>query len=178
MSHEQFVVDYESASLGYFISVPKAFGMLVAYRIRDARFLLLLTKWTCGFVGLVIAAVCAFTILPMFLAVGIFALGICLYGLLCGIGAGDIFLKFALEDEWFFALAIGRRALSIFEETELSLPQPRKFAVPEDNKSKDSTKVACTARHAEKSGSGLQATSHSRRLKGALPKQDHEQRGA
>jgi hypothetical protein len=40
------------------------------------------------------------------------------------IGAGDILLDFALEYERFFELATRCRALSIFEDTEFSLPQP------------------------------------------------------
>ena len=47
----------------------------------------------------------------MFLASCIFAQGIYLFALLFCLGTGDIFLKFALEDEWFFALAIGCHAL-------------------------------------------------------------------
>jgi hypothetical protein len=39
------------------------------------------------------------------------------------IGAGDILLDFALEDERFFELATRCHALSIVEDTEFSLPQ-------------------------------------------------------
>ena len=40
------------------------------------------------------------------------------------LGTGDILLKIAFEDQRFFELATGCRALSIFQDTELSLPQP------------------------------------------------------
>ena len=43
--------------------------------------------------------------------------------MLC-IGAGDILLDFALQDERLFELATRSHALSFFEDTELSLPQP------------------------------------------------------
>jgi len=39
------------------------------------------------------------------------------------IGAGDILLDFALEDERFFELAIRCHALDIFEDTEFAPPQ-------------------------------------------------------
>ena len=64
----------------------------------------------------------------MFLASCIFAQGIYLFALLFCLGTGDIFLKFALEDEWFFALAIGCHALSIFEDTELFFASTRELS--------------------------------------------------
>ena len=56
--------------------------------------------------------------LPVFLAVGVIAEGVFLFLLVLCIGAGDILLDFALEDERFFDLATRCRALSIFEVTE------------------------------------------------------------
>ena len=124
MSHKQFRFAYESAALGYLISIPKALSMLLAHKGRDARFQFLLVKWACSLMTVLVASVCVFNLVPMFLAVGIFAQGIYLFALLFWLGTGDIFLKFALEDEWFFAQAIGCHAISVFEDTELSLPQP------------------------------------------------------
>jgi hypothetical protein len=40
------------------------------------------------------------------------------------IGAGDILLDFAVEDENFFELATRCHALSVFKEVESCLPQP------------------------------------------------------
>ena len=62
--------------------------------------------------------------MPTFLAVGVVAEGIFLFLLVLCISAGDILLDFALEDEPLFELATRCQALSIFEESEFSLPQP------------------------------------------------------
>ena len=62
--------------------------------------------------------------MPMFLALGVVAEGVFLLFLMLCIGAGDILLDFALEDEQFFELATRCHALSIFEDTEFSIPQP------------------------------------------------------
>jgi 8-oxo-dGTP pyrophosphatase MutT (NUDIX family) len=62
-------------------------------------------------------------LMPMFLAVGVVAEGVFLLFLLLCIGAGDILLDFALEDERFFELAIRCHALGIFEDTEFAPPQ-------------------------------------------------------
>ncbi len=56
--------------------------------------------------------------LPVFLAVGVIAEGVFLFLLVLCIGAEDILLDFALENERFFDLAKRCHALSIFEVTE------------------------------------------------------------
>ena len=61
--------------------------------------------------------------MPMFLAVGAVAEGVFLFVLVLCIGAGDILLDFALEDERFFELATRCHALSIFDDTEFVLQQ-------------------------------------------------------
>jgi hypothetical protein len=61
--------------------------------------------------------------MPMFLNVSVIAEGIFLFFLVLCIGAGDILLDFALEDQRFFELAKRCHALSIFEDTEFVLPQ-------------------------------------------------------
>ena len=62
--------------------------------------------------------------MPMLLAVCVFSLVAGLFAALLWLEAGDILLQFALEDERFFELATGCRALTIVEDPELSLPQP------------------------------------------------------
>lgn len=124
MSHKQFISAYETVPLGFLISVPKALRILFVHKIPDARFQLLLVKWACTLFAVLGVGICGFNLMPMFPAVVVFALGICFFALLLWLGAGDIILQFAFEDEWFFELATECHALSIFEDTELSLPQP------------------------------------------------------
>ena len=58
------------------------------------------------------------------LAAGVLAHVVFLVVWMLWLAAGDILLKFALEDERFFQVATGSNALSFFEDTEFSLPQP------------------------------------------------------
>ena len=118
-----FVFAYETGPLGYLISTRKALCMLLALKIRDSRLQLFLIKWSGALLGVVLAGSCGLMLMPMFLAVGVFAQGVCLFALLVWFGAGDIFLKFALEDERFYNLATAGHALSVFEDTEFSTPQ-------------------------------------------------------
>jgi len=70
------------------------------------------------------AAICGFSFMPMFLAVGLVAEGFFLFFLVLCISAGNILLDFALEDERFFEMATRNRALFVFVDDEESLPQP------------------------------------------------------
>jgi len=124
MPHKMFVFAYKTGPLGYLINTPKALSALLAHKIRDSRLQLFVIKWACALLAVLCAGISGFNLVPMFLAVGILAQGAVLFGLLLWLGAGDMFLKFALEDERFYNLATESHALNVFEDTEFSLPQP------------------------------------------------------
>jgi len=124
MSQKQFICAYETTSLGYLISTPKALGMLLVHKIRDARFQLLLRRWTFILFAVLGACTGGFNFLPTFLVAGLFAPGACLFAVSIWLGAGDLLLEFALEDQRFFELATECRALLVFQDTDFSLPQP------------------------------------------------------
>ena len=124
MSYDQFFSACETVPLGILISTPKTLRMLLIHKISDIRFQSLLVNWACTLIAVLGAGMCGFSLMPMFLAIGVFAEGIFLFLLVLCITAGDILLDFAREDERFFELARRCHALSIFGDTELSLPQP------------------------------------------------------
>jgi hypothetical protein len=120
----KYVSSNETRPLGYLVSTPKALRILFTHKIRDARVQHLLAQWACILLALIGAGICGFFLVPTFWAVGAFAPGIFLFALLLSIGAGDLFLKFALEDKGFFEMATKSNALSVFEDEDQSLPQP------------------------------------------------------
>jgi hypothetical protein len=99
----------------------KAVGMLLNHKIRDARFQLFLVRWAGALAVILGAAICGFSLMPMLVAAGVFAPAMCFFAFLVWLAAGDIFLKFALEDERFYNLATKTHALSIFVDTEAAL---------------------------------------------------------
>lgn len=125
MPHKTFVVAYKSGPLGYLISARKALCVLLANRTCDSRLLSFVIKWATALLAIFWVGIFGFNLVPVFLAVGIFAPGACLFAFLLWLSAGDMFLNFALEDERFYNQAIQSHALSVFEDTEFSLPQPR-----------------------------------------------------
>jgi hypothetical protein len=123
MAHQQFILANKTVPLGFLINVARAFRVLMVHKIRDDRFQSLLAKGACTLVAPLAAAYVGLNAMPMLLAVGVSALGAYLFAALLWLEAGDILLEFALEDERFFELMTGCRALTIVEDRELSLPR-------------------------------------------------------
>ena len=82
MSYEQFILAHKTVPLGYLISTRKALGLLLVHKIPDARFQLLLVKWTATFFAILGATLCGFKFMPTFLVASVLALGVCLFALL------------------------------------------------------------------------------------------------
>ena len=123
MSHDQFISAYETVPLGFLISTPKTLQILLVHKIRDTRFQSLLINWACTLFAVLGTGMWGFSLMPVFLVVGVVAEGVFLFLLVLCVGSGDILLIFALEDERFFELAIRCHALGIFEDTEFASPQ-------------------------------------------------------
>jgi hypothetical protein len=124
MPYERFVSVYQTGPLAYLISTRKALRILLAHKMRDARFQRLLGQWMGSLLALIVAVVCAFFLVPAFWALGAFAPAICLFALFISLEVGDFFLQLALEDERFFEMATQSDALLVFEDDDQSLPQP------------------------------------------------------
>jgi hypothetical protein len=122
MPHQKFIFLYETGPLGYLISTRKALGILLAHKIRDARFQRLLAQWVCALFALFGIGACGFSLLPTFWAAAVFAPALCLFAIVLWLGAGDLFLEFALEDERFFEIATKNGALTVFEDEDEWLP--------------------------------------------------------
>jgi hypothetical protein len=123
MPHKMFISAYNTGPLGYLISIPKALCILLAHRLRDSRLQMFLLKWAGALLAVLGAAICGFSLMPMFLAMGVVAHAVCFFAFLLWLATGDLFLKFALEDERFYDLATASHALSVFEDTDCSWPR-------------------------------------------------------
>jgi hypothetical protein len=120
MPYKMFISAYTTGPLGYLISIPKALCILLAHRLRDSRLQMFLLKWAGALLAVLAAVICGFSFMPMFLAMGIIAQVVCFFAFLLWLATGDLFLKFALEDERFYDLATASHALSVFEDTDCS----------------------------------------------------------
>jgi hypothetical protein len=124
MPYNIFIVAYQAGPLGYLISFRKALSVLLVHKFRDSKLHWFVLKWAGALLTVLGASIFGFTLVPLLLAVGILAPIALLCAILLWLGAGDMFLGFALEDERFYNLATQSHALSVFEDMEFSLPQP------------------------------------------------------
>ena len=119
-----FVLAYQTGPLGYLIAIPKAVYILLNHKFRDLRVQFFLIQWVGALLVILGAGVCGFSLMPTLIAAGVFAPVTCFFAFLVWLAAGDIFLKFALEDEGFYDLATRSHALSVFVDTD-QLPSPK-----------------------------------------------------
>jgi hypothetical protein len=125
MPHKMFVLAYKNGPLGYLIAIPKALYILMSFKFRDPRLLFFLIQWAGALLVIFGVGMCGFSVMPTLIAAGVFAPVTCFFGFLVWLAAGDIFLKFALEDEGFYDLATRSHALSVFVDTDASVPSSR-----------------------------------------------------
>jgi len=124
MLRSKLISVHPKSPLGYLVNTRKALRILLTHKIRDTRFQQLLARWVCTLLPIISFGICGFFLVPTFWAVSVFAPAMFLFALFLSVGAGDLFLKFALEDERFFDVATKNHALSVFEDNDQSLPQP------------------------------------------------------
>jgi hypothetical protein len=128
MPHKKFVLAYCNGTLGCLINTRKALAILLVHKIRDSRFRLFLLKWIAALVLILGIAIRGSNLMPILLAWGLISATILLCAFLFWFSSEDLFLKFVLEDEGFYNLAIQSRALNVFDDTEFVHPRPTKKA--------------------------------------------------
>jgi hypothetical protein len=114
MPHKMFVQPYQNGPLGYLIALPKAVYILLKHKFRDARVQFFLVQWAGALLVMLGVGICAFTLMPTLIAAGFFAPMTCFFAFLVWLAAGDMFFKFALEDESFYASRILYHASGTF----------------------------------------------------------------
>jgi len=125
-----FVLAYQNCPLGYLIAIPKAVYMLLNHKFRDSRVQYFLVQWMGALLVMLGVGMCGFTLMPTLIAASVFVPAVCLFTFLVWFAAGDIFLKFALEDEGFYNLATASRTLSVFADFD-RLPAPEDLSYEE-----------------------------------------------
>lgn len=122
MLRRKLIALHPHGPLGYLVHTPKALRILLTHKFRDPRFQCLLARSVCLLLAILGCCFCVFSFFPTFWALG--APLLFLGAMVLSIGAGDLFLQFALEDDRFFEVATKSHALSVFEDDDQSLLQP------------------------------------------------------
>jgi len=124
MLRRKLIATHPKGPLGYLVHTPTALRILLTHKFRDPRFQRLLARSICLLLAIFGCCLCGFSLIPTFWAVSAFTPLLFLAALVLSIGAGDLFLQFALEDDRFFEMATKSHALSVFRDDDQSLPQP------------------------------------------------------
>jgi hypothetical protein len=124
MLRPKLIATHPKGPLGYLVHIPKALRILLTHKLRDPRFQRLLARSICLLLAIFGCCLCGFSLIPTFWAVSAFTPLLFLVALILSVGAGDLFLQFALEDDRFFEMATKSHALSIFEDDECLLQPP------------------------------------------------------
>jgi hypothetical protein len=126
MSHNEFVLGYESGSLACGVSTSLILRLFFAGKVRERKVLIILFLWTLVFLVVIIAAVVGFLHFPVLwvLPVTIVVLAICLLAFYYLIG--DLVLSAALANEEFYEFVETHRALTIHSVDEEKLPHTAK----------------------------------------------------
>jgi hypothetical protein len=102
-----------SPAEAYGVAVPKALWLLCTKKSREQRFQRALAKWICALLTLMGAGAFLLCLLPAWMAAAVFAYLCVVFGLSTWLMAGNMFLEFALNDVFFFELALNSRALRV-----------------------------------------------------------------
>jgi hypothetical protein len=118
MSHDDFVLGYQSGSLGCSVSTLLILRLFLVGGIRETRIVIPLVRWSLGALFLIGLTIIGFLCLPAvwtlcgrIMLLGIFALGYVDQ-------VGWLIVSTALIDEHFYHFALAERALYIFTADE------------------------------------------------------------
>jgi hypothetical protein len=126
MSHKEFVLGYESGSLGCGVSTSLILRLFFTGKIRERKVLIILFLWTLAFLVLIIGSIVGFLYFPVLwvLPVTIVVLAICLLAFYYL--TGDLALSVVLGNEDFYEFLKARGALTIHFVDDEKSPQPAK----------------------------------------------------
>jgi len=126
MSHKEFVLGYESGSLGCGINTLLILRLFFTGKIRERKVLIILFLWTLFFLVLIIGSVVGLLHFPVLwvLPVTIVVLAICLLAFYYQVG--DLVLSAALGNEKFYEFVKEHRALMLYFLDEEKSPHPAK----------------------------------------------------
>jgi hypothetical protein len=123
MSHDEFLLGYQSGRLGCSVSAMLILRLFLTGRIRRKRVVFTLIGWSFGLLFGITLSVCGFLYLPVLwtLVATIIFLTVAVFGFNQTIGG--LIVSTALADEQFYRFALAERALWISVDDEGNLPK-------------------------------------------------------
>lgn len=126
MTHDDFILGYQSGRLGCSVSALLTFRLFASGRIRERRVVTTLICWSLGLLLLVGLSIVGFLYLPLLWAILATVIMLALFTLGSIHRIAELVVSAALADEQFYEFARAEHALWVSADVEGNLPKLQK----------------------------------------------------
>jgi hypothetical protein len=126
ITHDDFIVGYQSGRLGCSVNVLRVFSLVYSTKVRERRVVTEVVGWSIGLLALISLWVFAIFFLSLFWALAVGAIVVALFCLSAVHRVGDAVIAAALGDTAFYELALEQHAFSYATDGEGNLPSLNK----------------------------------------------------
>ena len=126
ITHDDFIVGYQSGRLGCSVNVLRILSLVYSIKIREKRIVAEVVGWSVGFLALICLWIVGVVFLPLLVALAAGAIVVAACSLIFLHRVGEAVIAAALSDNAFYSLAVAEHALGVAPDTESNLPQLNK----------------------------------------------------
>ena len=123
MTHDDFIVGYQSGRLGCSVNVLRVFSLVYSTKVREKRIVAEVLGWSAALLALIGLWIVGIFFLPLLWALVGGVLLVAIVTLIALHQVGDAVIATALRDNAFYQLAVERDALGCAADGEGNLPR-------------------------------------------------------
>jgi hypothetical protein len=132
ITHDDFIVGYQSGRLGCSVNVLRVFSLVYSTKVRERRVVTEVVGWSIGLVALISLWVFAIFFVSLLWALVVGALVVAFFCLSALHRVGDAVIAAALGDTAFYELALEQHAFLCAADGEDNLPSLNKVVPMRD----------------------------------------------
>jgi hypothetical protein len=126
ITHDDFIVGYQSGRLGCSVNVLRVFSLVYSTKIRERRVVTEVFGWSVGLLSLICVWIVGIFFLPLLWSLAGGALVVAVFFLIALLRVGDAVIAAALGDNAFYQLVLEQHALGCAADGEVNLPRLNK----------------------------------------------------
>ena len=123
MTHDDFIVGYQSGRLGCSVNVLRVFFLVYSTKVREKRIVAEVVGSSVGFLALICLWMVGVVFLPLLLALAAGVVVVATCSLISLHRTGDAVIAAALSDNAFYRLVTAEHAFCVAGDGESNLPQ-------------------------------------------------------
>jgi hypothetical protein len=132
ITHDDFVVGYQSGRLGCSVNVLRVFSLVYSTKVRERRVVTEVIAWSIGLLALICLWVLGIFFSPLAWALAAGVLVTAIFSLIALHRVGDAVIAAALSDNAFYELAAEQHAFGCATDGEGNLPRLNKVVPMRD----------------------------------------------